>query len=176
MENEEGSQEVIITVNMTSKILFDFMMVNSYSSLGGKIKWGVSFFFLLLLPFSIMYSELTVTFAIILILFLNLFVQPLTFLSSSKNQMLSNDMFKHPLKYTFTQEGLRLEAFKNSGMAKWEELVQVTETKDFLLIYASKLQAFIIPKCFVSEDADLDRIKEMVMSQEGQVKYKFKKK
>lgn len=168
------NDKVHMEVQMTSKTLFNYMITHSFLSLGGKIKWGVSIMCLILLPFSFFIADTTTTFVLFLIVFLQLGVQPLTLYASAKKQMLSNDFFKHIMKYTVSKEGVHVSDGGNlAAVFKWDNLSKIIETRKLLLFYISDTQAFIVPKIDIKPLEDMNSIKKIVKAYGGTLKYKF---
>ncbi|MDA3847054.1 MAG: YcxB family protein [Vallitaleaceae bacterium] len=159
---DQKSPRVETIVNMNDKVLFRYMLLNSTYGIASKIMLTVSVICLILLPFSFFFSKETTRFALALIVFLNLVLQPLRLKASSKKQMLDNPVFKTPMHYVFDQSGIVLKQEDNDGFMSWEEIIGVKETKHMYLFYINPSQAFIIPKVSFKHEKDILTIRELV--------------
>jgi len=160
--NEYPMTPVKAVVNMNDKVLFRYMLLNSTYGIASKIMLTVSLVALVLLPFSFFYSNETTRFALGLIVFLNLILQPLRLKASSKKQMLDNPVFKSPMQYIFDRNGIALKQVMNDGALEWDKILGVKETKYMFLFYINPSQAFIIPKESLENDEDILDLRELV--------------
>ena len=79
----------------------------------------------------------------------------------------ASPVLSHPLLYTFDERGITVtaddkamvETSENSATLPWESVYKVAQTKDLILIYSNKINAYILP---VSQISDLDGIKALI--------------
>ncbi len=79
----------------------------------------------------------------------------------------------HPLHYTFDEKGITVAADASSGIEEgentaqlpWDNVFKVVSTKDQLLIYSNKINAYILPLSQVTDyDAVVKLMKEKLPS------------
>ena len=79
----------------------------------------------------------------------------------------ASPVLSHPLLYTFDEKGIMVtadeaagvEASENSATLPWESVYKVAQTKDIILIYSNKINAYILP---VSQISDLEGVKALI--------------
>ena len=88
-------------------------------------------------------------------------------------------ILSHPLHYTFSESGITVEADAAANVAEaesravlpWENIFKVTLTKEQLLIYSNKVNAYILP---LSKVSDLDNIKALIEKKVADYRLDFK--
>lgn len=126
-------------VQMTTSVLYDYMLRHTYSSLMGIISTvlgllAVFFFFkgagaiyLIIGGFVLIYIPW------------NLFL-------GAKRQILTNEAFKKPLQYAFSEEGVYVQSGEQVDMQRWEHMYQAISTGKSIVLYTSKVNACIFPR------------------------------
>ena len=54
--------------------------------------------------------------------------------------------FQQPLHYRLCEEGIEVSQNGENQMAKWEQCVKACNTRKSIIIYTSKVNAFIFPR------------------------------
>lgn len=129
-----------IDVQMDAQILYDYMLYHTYHGLAGILGTLVGLF---MIVYFIGYqaSVLYLIFGIVVILYL-----PVNLFMASKRQALTNEAFKQPLHYAFTEEGIEVSQGESSDSLAWEHMRKAVSTAKSIIIYTSKVNATIIPR------------------------------
>lgn len=73
-------------------------------------------------------------------------IQPLHLYYKAAKQVKLNPVFREPLNYKVNQEGITVGQGEEEGLMPWEDIVKVIETKRSVIIYLSRINAYIFPK------------------------------
>lgn len=133
-------------VQMTKKAMTDFMLHTTYTSLGGiatVIFGGVC---LVLGIRQIMGGEYSS--GAMFLLFAGLFLvgNPLQTRARAAQQVISTPMFRKPIGYEMTEEGIRITQDEASVLNEWTEFRKAVSTGQCLILYITKVRALVIPK------------------------------
>jgi len=71
---------------------------------------------------------------------------PWTLFIKSKQQALSNPVFKEPLHYVLDDSGITISQGEVSTTQSWEDMVKAVSTSRSIIVYTSKVNATIFPK------------------------------
>lgn len=140
--------EVKATVKLTAKELYGFLMHNTYSTFGSYIGVLLSlgsiagFFYMLGMP------DVNPAFLVALLVIGLLFtvVQPLMLYSKAKKQVKVNEAINASLEYLISKSGIKVSQGEQSAFTTWDEIVKVTSTKNLVMLYTSRVNAYVIPK------------------------------
>ena len=154
--------EVKATVQLTVKELFGFLMQHTYSTVASFIGIVLSiggfagFFYMLGMP-EVNPFYLGALFATGMLFTV---VQPIMLYSKAKKQVKKNAETNQPLQYTISKTGIGVTQGELSAFSNWEEIVKVTSTKTLVMLYTSRIHAYVIPKKDVAEK--LDEFKQLI--------------
>lgn len=153
--------EAKATVRLTANELFGFLIQHTYStttafigiilSIGGFI----GFFYMLGMPNANPFY-LGALFGTGLLFTV---VQPTMIYFKSKKQVKKNAEIKDDLEYTINKSGVSVVQGERNGFSTWDEIVKVTSTKKLIMLYTSRVHAYVIPKDDVD---DLDQFKAII--------------
>ncbi len=147
-EEKTGKQEVILNpedvlyevdVHMTASVLYDYMLRHTYMSLTGPIATVLGIMCIMFFVNGASFIYLLAGIVIIAYLPWNLFL-------SAKRQALTNEAFKKPLHYSFTQDGIYVTQDGRTEMQKWENMYKAVSTGKSVIVYTSKASASIFPR------------------------------
>lgn len=148
-------------VKMTPKMMFHFSMYHAYHSFAGWFSIAAG---LILIGFYIwngagleMRNLWNLIFGILFLLY-----EPLALYSRSVQTVKLNVVYKHPLHYTVSGEGIEVRQAKPQGgmdaeeyvesllgpgptVAGWDSVIQVRETPESFFVYTGKKNACIWP-------------------------------
>ena len=135
-----------INVTMKVKNMYEFMMRHAYISvLGvGSLLFSILSFVYLCVNF----SQLTGGTKVLMIIASLLFtvINPIWIYVNSAKQVKLNPMFKEELTYIFDEKGIRVVQNEQEAQVEWAEINKIVETGMSVIIYLSKVRAFVIPK------------------------------
>ncbi len=146
-------RQIEFDVKMRTKDLYKFLICHTYSGLHGWFGVFLSVIAIFLLVTS--YDSYDDAGKMILIVIALAFtvVNPLMLLSKAKQQILTNPAYKAPLHYMLTEEGIAVSQGEESQEVAWNMLTRQRKFGGVLMVYTSKVHAFIFPLDQVGEDA-----------------------
>lgn len=153
--------EVKAKVQLTAKELFGFLINHTYSSMTAfigvilSIGGFVGFFYMLRMPNANPFY-LGALFGTGLLFTV---IQPLVIYFKAKKQVKNNDSVNEALEYTINKTGINVVQGERTGFSPWDEIVKVTSTKTLVMLYTSRVHAYVIPKDDVDE---LDVFKRLI--------------
>ncbi len=148
MEQTQQPQEVVLNkedvlyevdVYMNASVLYDYMLRHTYMSLSGPLATilGIMCIVFFMNKGGVVY--LLAGIVIIAYLPWNLFL-------SAKRQALTNEAFKKPLHYSFTEDGIYVSQGETTQMQRWENMHKAVSTGKSIIVYTSKVNASIFPR------------------------------
>lgn len=156
-------------IKITDKDMYRFNLYHTYHTFNGIISVVVGIFVFVVLFF--VRERLTPTDVLLYIVLgvALLLYSPITLLMRSKAQVAASEVLQNTLSYEFNDDGVLVstsvvleEGAENSALLSWKDIYKIVETKGQLLIYSSRVNAYVIPKEQLGDAlADLkDYIKE----------------
>ncbi len=134
-------------VKITAADLFDYMLSHTYSGFSGLFGSIVGALFIIMY-FSVGYFLYLIAGAVIL-----LYIPCSLFLRAHK-QVALNEAFKKPLHYVLTDEGVTVSQGEDEMFQEWDVVYKAKSTNRSLLIYTSKVNAWIFPKRDLGKDKE----------------------
>lgn len=138
-------------VTITDKDMFRFNLYHAYHGFQGIIATLVGVWVLVMagLTFGRVSMPNTVLYIVLGILFLvyvpgNLYLR-------SKKQVSSSDVLKNALHYKIDDAGIHVSQGEQTADLEWKQIYKMVSTKNQLLIYSSRVNAYIIPKEIIEE-------------------------
>lgn len=138
-------------VTITDKDMFRFNIYHAYHGFQGIIATLVGVWVLIMagLTFGKVEALYTIVYLILGILFLvyvpgNLYLR-------SKKQVSSSDVLKNALHYKIDDAGIHVSQGEQTADLEWKQIYKMVSTKNQLLIYSSRINAYVIPKEAVRE-------------------------
>ena len=147
-------------VKITSKVMFDFLLYHTYTSVMGII--GVVFG-MVNLTLGIRYivegdSKGSMMYFIFAGIFL--FAMPVYLRWNADKQVSSSKVFKNPITYEMTDEGVQASQQDKGELIPWSDFIRVISTKGNIVLYQSRNRAVILPRedMGVQQDAVIEMI------------------
>lgn len=125
-------------IQIKSGDLYDYMMKHTYNSPAGLL--GSMVGALMVVVGLAKIYVLFIVLGAVLLLYL-----PYTLFIKSKRQSL-NPVFQKPLHYRVDEEGITVSQGDVSETQKWENIYKAISTSKSLIVYTSKVNAWIFPK------------------------------
>lgn len=135
-----------VDVHMTASVLYDYMLRHTYMSLTGPIATILG---IMCIMFWVNGANIVYLIAgIVIVAYLpwNLFL-------NAKRQALTNEAFKKPLHYAFTEDGIYVSQDGKTEMQKWDNMHKAVSTGKSVIVYTSKVSASIFPRKDLGEDS-----------------------
>jgi len=129
-------------VKITTGALYDFKLQHTYKKPITILATVLGFFCIYLF-----FAREDTTRILFLILGVAFIVyEPLTAIYRSYIQAKLMPSFQEPLHYRFCEEGIEVSQNGECQMAKWEQCVKACNTRKSIIVYTSKVNAFILPR------------------------------
>lgn len=143
-----------VSVKITSDDMFQFMLYHTYKGISGKISIVLGVFAIIFAIAS--WGQVTTNYSLILIFIGLLFLvyQPYTLYRKSVNQVKKNPVFKDTLTYEFSDEGISVSQNDQKVNFIWQDIYYVKNRKKYILVYTSRIHAYILPKMQLDKRAD----------------------
>lgn len=169
-------QEIKITVWMKVSNMYDFLLRYNYKGLTGMI--GPVFSILAFVALCLSYTVLTrgqITLLIIASLLFTV-INPLLILLKAIKQLKCNPSFREPFEYTLDKEKVIVKQKEETLPILWKDVQEVVETRVNIIVYLSKVRAFVLPKEDIGDR--LLEVRELIHHcvQNGKVKLKKEEK
>lgn len=126
-------------VKITGGILYDFLMYHNYSKISNVIISIVGAF-LLLGGVVNQKAAFVICGGVILI------YMPLALALKAKQQKLTSPVFKKDLHYRLNEEGVTVSQGGQEELIKWPDMYKAVSTPKSIVLYTTKVNAFIFPR------------------------------
>lgn len=135
--------EMELDVQITKKDLYDYQLHHAYTSPAGL--FGTIVGCLFVVAFFNTKTPLYLVIGAFIILY---FPWTLHIKAASQAQ---SPVFKEPLHYRLSEEGLEISAGEEKQLVPWESVTKASATGKTIMLYTSKLNAFLFPKRVLGE-------------------------
>lgn len=135
-----------IDVQMTVKAMYQYLLYHTYMNMSGVFGVLLGFLCYYLAYLGVQSGD---TNKILVFFFLGtmlIFINPIMLRTKAAKQVKTTPMFKEPITYLLDETGITISQNEQSHSVSWEEVAKVVETKDTVIIYISRIRAFIITK------------------------------
>lgn len=140
--------KVEFDVNITVADLYDYMLSHTYSGFSGLFGSIVGALFIVWY-FTMGAQIYYLAAGVIILLYI-----PCSLYMRAKNQAATNEFFKKPLHYTLTDEGVTVTQGDYEMFQDWNIVYKAKSTNRSLLVYTSKINAWIFPKKDLGKDKE----------------------
>lgn len=140
------------SVKMTYSALLSYIVRTHYRSMAGIIGVLISTaaLVLLIVKWGDLATERIILYAIIAALFL--VVNPAMLAFKAYQQLKLSPSYREPLQYTFSDEGIVVSQGEASEKVSWDKICRVMLTNKILVIYTSRIHAFVLPVSELGDD------------------------
>ncbi len=135
-----------IDVQMTVKAMYDFLLQHTYTSLngiGGTV-FGIVFLVLGIQGIGYGFTQATVVYTVLGVILV--FGNPPLLYRKARQQVNNTPMFQKPISYELTETEIIISQDDQSTNMPWESIYKVTATNHSVIIYFSRMRAFILPR------------------------------
>lgn len=144
--------EINFEVKVSAGVLYDYMLRHTYSSFAGLL--GTVVGALILVAYSMNGHFIYLIAGVVILVY-----QPASLYLKAKQQAL-NPVFKNPLCYRMTEEGVEVSQGEVTEFQKWEDMVKAISTTKSIILYTSRVNASIFPKQELGDK--LPKVVEMI--------------
>lgn len=159
-------------VTLRSRDMYRFSMYHAYRGSQGilSILIAVLCFFAAVTTKGSVESMYTILYAGFGIVFL--FYIPCSLYLRSKRQILSSEVLKHALHYRIDEEGIHTSQKEASADLPWDQVYKMVSTRHNVLIYSTRVNAFIIPRDQIIGEYDI--LRQIASKHLPKYRYKLK--
>lgn len=148
-EDEIQIQEVEPAVyeletRITTKELYSYLMMHTYSSLSGKAYIILSILALMMLLLGAGKGDMTKTVILSVVASLYTVINPVMLYFKAAKQAKLNPAYKDFMKFGFHEKGMNIAFGGNEGMITWDKIIKVKKTKKIYALYTDSIHAFLI--------------------------------
>ena len=144
-------KEVKFSVQITVKDMFLFLLHHSYRGVALVADAIVTFGAIGLLVAGFAEGDPVKIAALVFTAMLFTVIHPLLLYSKARKQVKKNEVFKKPLDYALTDEGITLSQGAEAQSFTWGDVYQIREYKSQILVYTGRVYACIWPKRALAE-------------------------
>lgn len=139
-------KEIKINVDMKVKNMYEFLMRHAYFSKVGVASLAFSVLSFVYLCINV--SKVSRGQLVLLVIASLMFtvINPIWIYVTAAKQVKLSPTFKETITYEFGENGVRVVQGDEELPVAWEEVKKVVETRNNLIIYLSKVRAFVIPR------------------------------
>lgn len=140
--------KIKLSINLTGKELFDFMIKHTYSTFSGYIGLLLSVCALFGFIATFNNPDMKILYRVVLIFTALLFtvIQPANLYYRSMKQVKQNENINKPMEYEFDASGIKVSQGEDSVEYEWSQLTKVSSTRKSIFMYTSKYRSFILPR------------------------------
>ena len=152
--------KISVSIQMTTKDMFDFLYQHSYHGVMGFVNYGFSLVALMALLCGFGKGNSIATVALVILALLFTVINPFLLLQKADKQVKGTPMFQKPLQYTFDENGFTVTQDGESAQAEWSNVLLIRETKKTIALYLGAANATVLPKREIGKE--LNAIKEYI--------------
>ena len=137
---------ISFSVQMTVKDVYRFNMYHVYHSASGLVGLLLSLLALgnLIISFDSLTDQGKTVMTIVALWFTVL--EPIMVYRRAKKQVKKIKSYHKPLHYTIGEQGITVSQDEESQTMEWNRLRRIVKTRQQILIYSSRVHAFIFPR------------------------------
>lgn len=141
--------EIRFDVKMDVKTMYNFLLYYNYTKFQTILGTIVGFLAVMLALGQEQMDSRAVLYLAIGILLIA--YTPLSLYLRAQKQVKLAPVYKKPIMYKLTEEGITTEQDGKESMIKWENVEKVTSTNKSILVFVSKIHVSILPKTAIGE-------------------------
>lgn len=140
-----------INVKMTVQTMYNFMLYHAYTRFSGI--FGVVFGIFSGVFGFILLNQENYQRAFLFFFFFALFIvgNPIMLYQKARKQVKKTPMFQKPICYELNEEGIVTSQDDAKTEVAWPDIYKVAATNASLIIYVTRMRAFILPKADLGE-------------------------
>lgn len=142
-------------ITLTGKDMYRFSMYHAYTGFQGIVSILIAI--LCMVVACATYGSVEVTYTALYAGFalLFLFYVPCNLYIRSKRQILTSEVLRHALHYVVDEAGIHTSQKGESADLPWEQVYKAVSTKSNVLIYSSRINAYVIPKGQIAKEYEV---------------------
>lgn len=139
-------------IKITDKDMYRFNMYHAYTGFQGIFATMIGIVVLIIAFITLGKVETTYTFLYFLFGVVFLIYTPVNLWTRSKRQILLSPVLKGILHYSIDDKGVHVQAGEQHALLEWNMIYKIVSTKNNLLIYSTRVNAYVIPLVQLGEE------------------------
>lgn len=138
-------------ITLTAEDMYRFNMYQTYSGFHGW--FSIAFSILIFVVAGVTrggieaaYTALYIVFGIVFLVY-----PPVSLYLRSKRTLAMSEVLRGTLHYEVDEEGLHVSQKEESALLPWEQIYKMVATKHNVLVYSSRINAYVIPRAQLGE-------------------------
>lgn len=138
-------------VTLSSRDMYRFSMYHTYTGTQGILSIVIAFFAFFAAAKT--YGSVEWTYTILYLVFGIIFIvyMPINLYLRTKKQFLTSEVLRNPLHYAVDEEGIHTSQNEAAADLPWDQVYKMLATKHNVLVYSSRIHAFVIPRAQITE-------------------------
>ena len=137
-------------ITLTAEDMYRFNMYQTYSGFHGW--FSIAFSILIFVVAGVTRGKIEAAYTALYIVFGIVFLvyPPVSLYLRSKRTLAMSEVLRGTLHYEVDEEGLHVSQ-KESALLPWEQIYKMVATKHNVLVYSSRINAYVIPRAQLGE-------------------------
>ena len=138
-------------ITLTVEDMYRFNMYQTYSGFHGW--FSIVFSILIFVVAGVTCGNIEATYTALYIVFGIVFLvyPPVSLFLRSKRTLAMSEVLRGTLHYEVDEEGLHVSQKEESALLPWEQIYKMVATKHNVLVYSSRINAYVIPRAQLGE-------------------------
>ena len=133
-----------LETKITTKELYSYLMMHTYSSFSGKVCVILSILAFIMLLLGAGKGDMTKTAILGIVAALYTVINPVMLYLKAARQAKLNPAYKDSMKFGFHEKGINIAFGGNEGMIPWDKIMKGKKTKKVYALYTDPIHAFLI--------------------------------
>ena len=129
-------------ITLTAEDMYRFNMYQTYSGFHGW--FSIAFSILIFVVAGVTRGKIEAAYTALYIVFL--VYPPVSLYLRSKRTLAMSEVLRGTLHYEVDEEGLHVSQKEESALLPWEQIYKMVATKHNVLVYSSRINAYVIPR------------------------------
>ena len=133
-------------ITLTAEDMYRFNMYQTYSGFHGW--FSIAFSILIFVVAGVTRGKIEAAYTALYIVFGIVFLvyPPVSLYLRSKRTLAMSEVLRGTLHYEVDEEGLHVSQKEESALLPWEQIYKMVATKHNVLVYSSRINAYVIPR------------------------------
>lgn len=138
-------------ITLTAEDMYRFNMYQTYSGFHGW--FSIAFSILIFVVAGVTRGKIEAAYTALYIVFGIVFLvyPPVSLYLRSKRTLAMSEVLRGTLHYEVDEEGLHVSQKEESALLPWEQIYKMVATKHNVLVYSSRINAYVIPRAQLGE-------------------------
>ena len=138
-------------ITLTAEDMYRFNMYQTYSGFHGW--FSIAFSILIFVVAGVTRGKIEAAYTAVDSVFGIVFLvyPPVSLYLRSKRTLAMSEVLRGTLHYEVDEEGLHVSQKEESALLPWEQIYKMVATKHTVLVYSSRINAYVIPRAQLGE-------------------------